>query len=105
MIGRVVDPAGDPVANAQVKIGERGGWQHDLPNGLRSTEVEPIPVATDETGAFRYPGGLPVGEQPVHVTARGWPVWSGTVVVDAGRTSEIEVRLEAPATILGTVFD
>ena len=100
VIGRVVDPAGDPVANAQVKIGERGGWLHDLPNGLAVHGGSSPSPSRRTTGAFRYPGGLPVGEQPVHVTARGWPVWSGTVVVDAGRTSEIEVRLEAPATIL-----
>ncbi len=101
--GRVLDPGGTPVANARVKIGERGGWA--LHGNMRASQPEPVAISTDETGAFRHPGGLPVGELPVYVTARGWPVWSGTVMVEAGRASELEVRLEDSATIVGTVVD
>jgi RNA polymerase sigma-70 factor (ECF subfamily) len=103
VIGRVLDPAGQPVANAQVKIGERGGWQ--LSGNMRAMQAVAVAISTDENGAFRHPGGLPAGELPVYASARGWPVWSGSVVVEAGRTSELEVHLEEAATIVGTVFD
>jgi len=106
--GLVVDPDGRPVAGAAVKIGPRGGWSsgdfaHRHGHGARA--AKPVAVICDEDGTFRYPGGLPPGTQPVHASARGWPVWSGTVDVQAGVESELEIVLEPPATVTGTVVD
>ncbi len=103
--GRVVDPAGAPVAGAQVKVGPRGGHIIDLPSGVRGTAPQPVAVITDADGRFTYPGALPPGDQPVSVTARGWPNWSGSVAVKEGETATMEIALETPATIVGRVVD
>lgn len=99
--GVVLDPAGEPVAGARVKVGHRGGHIVLLPDGRRGTKEKPVLVETDGRGRFVYPGDLPAGPQEAHVQARGFPTWSGTVDVADGRTAELEVRLVEPARIVG----
>lgn len=103
VVGRVVDPAGEPVVGARVRVGDRGGWNREDPAGRGAVEARPVTVLTDETGSFDYPGSLPAGAHPAFVTARGWPIWSGEVEVPAGGTAELSVTLERPATITGVV--
>ena len=103
--GRVVDPAGKPVADALVKIGERGGGIVDLPSGLRAAQPGPVPVSTDEDGRFVYAGGLPEGVHDVAVAARGWPIWKSSVEVRAGMRNHVEVVLAEPSSVEGRVVD
>jgi RNA polymerase sigma-70 factor (ECF subfamily) len=103
--GRVVDPSGQPVLHALVKIGDRGGWIVDLPSGLRAEKSDPVPVATDADGRFTYAGGLPEGVHPVSVSARGWPIWRGQVEAHPDARSAIEITLAEPASLDGRVVD
>lgn len=103
--GRVVDASGSPVAGALVEIGPRGEFIVDLPNGLRGSAASPVPIATDAEGRFEYPGDLPPGAQPVHATARGYPVLEREVEVVAGSAVALELALERPASIEGRVVD
>lgn len=103
--GRVLDPDGNPLAGALVVAGPRGGHLVDLPSGLRGLAAEPVPIATAADGTFRLPGDLPPGEQPIHAVARGFPVRDEVVLVRAGERTSVELRLEAPASIVGLVRD
>lgn len=102
--GRVLDPGGEPVAGATLAIGKRGGYIIDLPSGMRGTAPHPVPVFTGSDGTFVCPGGLSFGAQAVQVSARGFPVFSGSVEVQREGVTEIEIRLAKPATIVGRVL-
>ncbi|MFN0008646.1 MAG: sigma-70 family RNA polymerase sigma factor [Planctomycetota bacterium] len=103
--GRVVDPAGNAVAGALVKIGERGGGIVDLPNGLRASIPDPVPVTSDADGRFTYAGDLQPGVHDVTVSARGWPLWRGHVEAVEGAKGHVDVVLAEPAKIEGRVVD
>ncbi len=101
--GRVLDPAGRPLAGAQVYAGPRGGYLVDLPDGLQALSARPVPVMTGPDGSFVLPGDLEPGGHPIFAVAHGFPVREEEVEVLAGRTTRIELRLEQPATIEGRV--
>jgi hypothetical protein len=96
--GRVLNPDGTPFEGAWVQAGPHGG--NNVDGGAEAT---PVLERTDAGGRFDYPGDLEPGSQPIHVIARGFPVWSARADVRPGEQTFVEVQLELPARIEGTV--
>ena len=101
--GVVLDPMGQPVEGAGVRVGRRGGNTIKMEDGTRGTAPTPVSVFTDKDGLF-LSEGLALGFAQVHVLAEGFPVWPGGVHVEEGRTNFLEVRLVPGATVTGTAF-
>ena len=99
--GRVLDPEGNPLAHAGVLAGPEGGWVSGATVGVAP---EAAFAETEAQGAFELPNDLPPGKHPIHASAHGYPVWRGEVEVVAGRTSELEIRLERGARIEGRLL-
>lgn len=101
VVGDVHDPDGRPVAHAVVIVGAGelsgiGGRDHAPPF--------PALAYTDGLGHFEAIG-LPLGEQPVFVRARGFAPWRGTCEVASGGDVHVPVRLANAATVRGVVVD
>ena len=103
LVGRVLDADGAAVPGAIVCVGvSEPGW-------IRAdyTWAEgwgPRHARSDPDGRFVLEGLRP-GEHPVGARVAGAPPWSGPVVLEAGRTRELEIRLPAGATLTGVVRD
>jgi RNA polymerase sigma-70 factor (ECF subfamily) len=100
--GRVLDAAGQPQAGAWVLAGPDGGWTSGAESGIAP---EPAFAETDEFGLFELGCDLAPGRQPIHASARGFPVWRGEVDVPAEGVATLEIRLESPARIEGRLLD
>jgi RNA polymerase sigma-70 factor (ECF subfamily) len=103
--GRVRSPQRGPVAGAVLRLGEldRGFVDLVLPDGSRAGRPFALRVTTDGDGRYAAEGLAP-GELPVVVHASGVGHWSGTVMLHAGATSELDVELQPAATLSGTVI-
>jgi protocatechuate 3,4-dioxygenase beta subunit len=101
--GRVLDHAGAPIAGATVVAGV-------APTRLETRGMKLIPqwtghhALTDDEGRFAMPC-LKTGKQPVSARADGFGIWRGEATILAGATTNVEVRLQAAATIHGRVTD
>ena len=103
--GRVVDPNGHPIADAQLRIGWPGGWV--VPGTtIEEPAVTPTPasLATDASGAFLCEGIEP-GSVRVFAWAAGRAPVLERVLVEPGRTSEVTFTLPAGAVVTGVVRD
>jgi len=93
--GRILDPAGSPVAGATVFVlpasAGPGGSDGTAPSGTASS---------DDTGRFRQEG-LEEADHLLRVSAPGFAPWAAVV---PARTGEIEVRLALPLAIAGRVL-
>ena len=96
--GRVSDSDGEPVAGALVVVGSR-----ELDHGTYMLRAAPVTVQTNEDGRFEA-SGLPGGETPVAVRARGFAPTEVIVDVAPGRTSDSTVSLALGAVITGVVY-
>ncbi len=103
--GVVLDPTGKPVAGAVVRIGERVVLLGSDSHSYRTVAGDSVPVLSNVDGSFEYPGGLSAGTALVYVSARGWPVWSGSVEVREGERARMEIVLQESGTIEGRVVD
>jgi RNA polymerase sigma factor (sigma-70 family) len=101
--GRVLDPDGLPVAGARVLAGPRQGHVVEV-GSRRAMAAKPGPVETDAEGRFAILGNIEAGPQPIHATARGYPVVESEVEVVAGATAEVELRLQPAARVEGRVL-
>ncbi|HEU4419754.1 MAG TPA: sigma-70 family RNA polymerase sigma factor, partial [Planctomycetota bacterium] len=98
--GVVLGPAGEPVANAVVRVGE--GSTEGFTCGPQGAPPMPAQVRTDSAGRFRAIGVRP-GTQPVNVRAANLAPWIGTCEVGAGGTAAVRVVLSAGVTCAGVV--
>lgn len=103
--GRILDPDGEPAAGALVLVGNRGGFNIDLPTGLRAYAPRPALLIANERGEFSLLDHLEPSSHEVHVCARGFPLWSGSVAVEQGAKAWIEVQLAPPVRVAGRVVD
>ena len=103
--GQVQDTDGNPIPGAKVVAGPRGGSGVELKSGIRGAAPHPACVQTDESGNFVLPNDLPLGTQPIWVTARGWPAWSGSVEIVSGHSQPINVQLSPGGTLEGRLLD
>jgi RNA polymerase sigma factor (sigma-70 family) len=98
--GTVLDPAGDPLAGAWVKV---GGDTRRLKASGRSTPPFQH-LRTDERGEFAAcnlrPGGV-----PVRVYAEGVSPWTATVLCEVSVTNRVTVQLSHGGTLEGRVLD
>src|SRR5262245_43936459 len=101
--GRVLDSGGAAGAGAFVCVGT-GRWGDFRHDGTRQERWSPRLTRCDEDGRFRF-DGLEAGVLPVEVLARPAPLWSSTVEVQRGATTELEVSLLASAALEGVVRD
>lgn len=102
--GRVLDPDGAPIARARVQAGPGGTVRVHLPPGILATTAPPGTVESADDGTFEIVDDLEPGLQPVHATARGFPVWSGEVLVSLGAVATIDIRLERAARVEGRLL-
>ncbi|HZN41954.1 MAG TPA: sigma-70 family RNA polymerase sigma factor [Planctomycetota bacterium] len=98
--GVVLGPAGEPVVNAVVRVGE--GRTEAINCWKQGAPPLPAQVRTDSAGRFRAIGVRP-GTQPVNVRAVNLAPWRGTCEVGAGGTAAMRVVLSAGVTCTGVV--
>lgn len=102
--GRVVDPAGKPIAGAWVRAGKPVGRLVVGDDGHRY-QAPPIAMqTTNSEGAFEFTG-LTTGDCPLTVFRRGYSPHRRVVSLTAGNASEQLVVLPAGATLVGSVRD
>lgn len=102
--GRILDPRGEPVADAVMQFGMPKYDSIKLPDGSRGRSPMPIRPRSDADGRFLVEG-LPPGKNTLAVRARGLAPWTGSVDVLAGGNSELVVRLLPGVTLTGTAQD
>lgn len=98
--GVVLDPAGAPVTNAVIRIGN--GQSDNLTPFTQGGAPLPAQVRTGALGRF-HAVGIPSGSQPVQVRAVGFAPWSGTCEVMTFATTPVRLFLTPGATCTGTV--
>lgn len=119
LVGLVEDAQGQPVADAQVLCGPRGGamfdidWENvdafdpdSMANMARRAQAQRVAVTTGPDGRFRIRPPAGNGEVSLRITARGHRVFDrsanrpGTADLDLGA-----LRLELGAVVQGRVLD
>jgi RNA polymerase sigma-70 factor (ECF subfamily) len=100
--GVVVGPAGEPVPDAVVRVGE--GWTEWIMSTSQGAPPLPALVRTDANGRF-VAIGVPPGTQPVQVRARDYAPWLGSCDVAAGLTAAQRIVLSPGVTCTGIVRD
>ncbi len=103
--GRVVDPAGRPVAEARVLLNEADGYGFEDGSGRGLRMAAPVEIVTDADGRFSLLGGVRPGSAVLGVQAPGWPALRRTVEVDRSADIDLELRLQAGASLVGHVVD
>jgi hypothetical protein len=104
LVGTVLAPDGEPVADAVVRAGSGEQRNHKLPDGASAMAPQQEYVRTDAAGRFVFASAEP-GTLPVAARARGLAPWQGEVEVAAGRTTELPIRLQRGASLSGTARD
>ena len=93
---------GAPAVRAWITVGETNRYFRQRNDGHIEAWT-PRPQRTNDEGRFALTG-LPAGEHPVNVRARGAPIWKSDVRLTSG-SNELEVRLHASARVVGVVRD
>lgn len=103
--GTVTSPTGKVVPGADVCVGKKPRHFDFRRSGHGARETwTPLTACTDATGRFKLPWVAP-GKHPVAVRSRGLPIWKDEVVVKAGETSHLDVKLLAGVVVHGVVKD
>ena len=102
--GRVIDPEGTPLADAIVVVGGHAedGSSVRMPDGAEARAAAGQRVRTDGEGWFEV-DGLPAGDVPVRARGGEFAPWRGSVAIDVGRRSPLEIRLTRGGRITGVV--
>lgn len=101
--GRVLDPAGAPVAGARVRVGPQAHFDSFGPTGAAGPPP-PVELLTDSNGAFESDRATP-GEVEWSVKCGTYAVLSGKVEVAAGESGKLEVQLAAGGRVVGQIKD
>jgi RNA polymerase sigma factor (sigma-70 family) len=103
--GRVVDPAGRPIADALVELGWPGGFNVQG-STVEHMQVHPTAPAlrTGADGSFAH-DGIAIGSTDVRAWAAGHAPATTQVLVEANRTAEVVVVLPPGAVVTGVVRD
>ncbi|MDF1838314.1 MAG: sigma-70 family RNA polymerase sigma factor [Planctomycetota bacterium] len=99
--GVVLDPKGQPIAGARVRVGSQTGFDTMGPDGPVGPQP-PREVITDEEGVFHC-GGLMAGMVQFACKAPGFAVSAGRLRVAGGEIGRVEIRLEPGAWIRGLI--
>ena len=101
----VFDPDGLPVRGAIVRAGVEGRQANPqkMADGSHGRLI-PQQKHTDASGRAHFPG-VAAGVVPVAAWTRGFSPWRGSAEVLVGQTAERTIRLQLPATLVGTVRD
>lgn len=107
--GAVHAPDGTPIAGAQVRVTfQNSSGIANFDRGSRDgTEWEPsnsVVVWTDATGTF-HAASLSLGEAEIYVRARGLVSSLTTTRIGSELTERVTIRLEAGASLSGTITD
>ena len=102
--GQVLDPSGEPVAGAIVRVGTDTGETVTRPDGGFMRTPAPFDARTDAEGRF-VAFGLASGDQALEVIALPHAVHRSQVLIPAGGAASTVVRLQAAVTVQGTVRD
>lgn len=102
--GRVLDPEGTPLADAVVVVGGyvEDGSSVSMPDGTEARAAAGQRVRSDAEGWFEV-DGLRVGDVPVRARGGDFAPWRGSVAIDVGRRSPLEIRLTRGGRITGVV--
>lgn len=101
--GRLLDPAGRPVAGARVRLGAQDFFDSYGPGGA-AAPPPPIEVRTDAQGRFAGDGLAP-GRVEAACLADGFAAATGAVQVGPDDVGWIELALEDPVWVLGRATD
>ena len=102
LAGLVLGPGGVAVAGARLLVGNEQPRWITLPSGGKGYTSPPRSLLTNATGRFVVEG-LAVGPTPVMVRTDELAPWSGSVVIEEGRRSELTIDLELGASVAGIV--
>ncbi|MEW6745459.1 MAG: sigma-70 family RNA polymerase sigma factor [Planctomycetota bacterium] len=100
--GRVLDPAGDPVPQALVRL-TLAKWDgyHTTEDGFIGNVCE-VAARSDEEGRFAF-SSVPAGTLPIAARASGYGTWRGSVDVSLQRATQLDIYLEFPAEVSGLI--
>ena len=104
LTGVVVDPEGEPVADALVAIGGDRGYRNYRNDETMIETWGPPFTRTDAAGRFSLQA-LEPGTREVWVQAVDWPHWTDEVELSAGATRELTVNLTNGARVHGVARD
>jgi len=101
----VLTPDGEPVPNAIVRAGIEGRQSQpkQMADGSWGS-LFPQQRSTDEQGRALFLG-VAIGDAPVAALFDGFSPWRGTASIQAGRTTDLTIRLQPQASLIGTVRD
>ncbi|MGP0062323.1 MAG: carboxypeptidase regulatory-like domain-containing protein [Isosphaeraceae bacterium] len=104
LAGRIVDGAGEPVADQVVEVWSRGGGNSLRPN---SVELRGGPLRTSADGRFQTPDNLLVGSTyRIVVRASGKvPILSDWITIDESSRTLLPMKLLSLRTVDGRVVD
>jgi RNA polymerase sigma factor (sigma-70 family) len=104
--GRVVDSEGQPVEGAIVEF-PSWAWPQEIGlsrEGLHLEELPDLELQSGSDGSFTC-DRLPPGLVGLCVKTEVHPTWQGSVTIEAGRTSDLEIRLGRGGALEGIVLD
>lgn len=104
LVGRVVGPAGSPVAGAIVAVGNVEKGYSMRRDGTEEEFWSPRVARTDGSGGFAMMG-LRGGEQAVHVLAEGFVQFRGTIEVLPAGSGPVQIQLARGVELRGVVRD
>jgi hypothetical protein len=101
----VLNPDGEPVQQAIVRAGIEGRQYQpqQMADGSWGALI-PLQQRADEHGRVSFLG-VAVGDAPVAAWIDGFSPWQGSASIGAGRTTDLTIRLQPQASLIGTVRD
>ena len=103
--GTVFDPRGEPLAHAQVLVGNEQSYdQLTLENGQTARVPAAQFVSTDAAGRFEV-RGAPLGKLAVQARGPGCAPWKGEVETASGVATQLVIRMQAGARLTGRAAD
>ena len=102
--GRVRNADGEPIAEARVLVGSEHGQFIGLLDGTIGY-VAPARIAVTDAGGRFHVEGVPTHRHSISARAIGFGTTKVRVHIEAGKTTEVEIRLNKSPVIRGQVTD